>query len=92
MGQERLLGHVDRILRLVDATSTHDAASPLARLWAVRSREHHDYPLGTRKLFLADRSDGYWAAFQDLFRAAGLPKLSTFDGPSARRRDELDLR
>lgn len=99
IGQEYLLERVDQVLLQVSAEDTRDPSSPFGRLWNVRHGPHLGYPLGTRRLFASDTDDGYWACFQALFVAVGLPRLNTFEGPYAHReqppkpkRSERDLR
>lgn len=99
IGQEYLLERVDQILMLVSPEETRDPSSPFGRLWSVRHGPHLGYPLGTRRLFASESDDGYWACFQALFAAVGLPRLNTFEGPYAHReqpqkakRAERDLR
>ncbi|MFO0727313.1 MAG: hypothetical protein U1E65_26270 [Myxococcota bacterium] len=96
IGQEHLLERIDFVLRFVRDERELDPSSPLARLWAVRNGPHVGYPLGTRRLFATDLPNGYWDAAQSLFRAMGMPPVSTFDGPFAhhtgRREDRSSAR
>jgi hypothetical protein len=99
IGQEYLLERVDQILMLISTTEAQDPTSPFGKLWRVRHGPHLGYPLGTRRLFASELDDGYWACFQALFVAVGLPRLNTFEGPYAHRtlptkekRAERDLR